>query len=266
MATYLLVWNPERFGSGTTTPELWEHIGLTEDRQLKWSCGNTKRIKIDDRIFFIRLGHRVRGLFASGKAVSDSFEDMHWDPEKARRGNTCQYVTVALDTIPMDVDAILPYEILINEPGLAEMNWSIQRSGIRIPENVVHELELMWREYATPKIDPLPEEVVNPRWLNEGSVRRISVNRYERSARARAECISHHGDACAICGFSFRCRYGEVGSGLIHVHHLKPLSETGEDYVVDPIHDLIPVCPNCHAIIHRKEPPYTIDEVQLFLQ
>jgi 5-methylcytosine-specific restriction enzyme A len=54
--------------------------------------------------------------------------------------------------------------------------------------------------------------------------------------------------------------------GFIHVHHLTPLSSLGTDYEVDPIRDLRPVCPNCHAVLHRREPPYSPEEVQQFLQ
>lgn len=31
---------------------------------------------------------------------------------------------------------------------------------------------------------------------------------------------------------------------------------------IDPISDLRPVCPNCHAMLHKKNPPYTIDELR----
>jgi 5-methylcytosine-specific restriction protein A len=54
-------------------------------------------------------------------------------------------------------------------------------------------------------------------------------------------------------------------TGFTHVHHLKLLSTVGSGYQVDPIEDLRPVCPNCHAVIHRREPPYSIDEVRAFL-
>ncbi|HHO0788469.1 HNH endonuclease [Aeromonas allosaccharophila] len=57
-------------------------------------------------------------------------------------------------------------------------------------------------------------------------------------------------------------KYGELGKGFIHVHHMMPLSEIGEEYVVDPIKDLIPVCPNCHAMLHRRNPPLTIDDLR----
>ena len=46
------------------------------------------------------------------------------------------------------------------------------------------------------------------------------------------------------------------------MHHLLPLSEIKISYVVDPKEDLRPVCPNCHAVIHRRNPPFTLEEVR----
>jgi len=60
--------------------------------------------------------------------------------------------------------------------------------------------------------------------------------------------------------------YGDVGLEFIHVHHLRQLSEVGGEYEIDPITDLRPVCPNCHAIIHRRMPAYSLDEVTKFLR
>ncbi|MDZ4684840.1 MAG: HNH endonuclease [Planctomycetaceae bacterium] len=108
----------------------------------------------------------------------------------------------------------------------------------------------------------LPEEVPSGSAYNEGSVQRILINRYERDPRAREECIRHYGTTCFLCRFDFVAVYGEMMAGFIHVHHLKPLSSVGADYQVDPIEDLRPVCPNCHAVIHRREPPYSFDEVR----
>jgi 5-methylcytosine-specific restriction endonuclease McrA len=100
----------------------------------------------------------------------------------------------------------------------------------------------------------------------EGSVKRVLVNRYERDPGAREMCIRHHGTACSACGFDFTAAYGEVADGFIHVHHLILLSDIGPDYVVNPVEHLRPVCPNCHAIIHRRSPPYSIEDVQRFLE
>lgn len=98
--------------------------------------------------------------------------------------------------------------------------------------------------------------------LVEGAKKRVFVNAYERNLTARAQCLATHGVVCVICGFSFGKRYGLVAEGYIHVHHLKPLSEINTSYIVDPTRDLRPVCPNCHAVIHRRKPPFTLDEVR----
>lgn len=71
---------------------------------------------------------------------------------------------------------------------------------------------------------------------------------------------------CCICGFSFEAFYGEVAKDFIHVHHLNPFAEVGTEHDVDPIEDLRPVCPNCHAVFHIKKPAYSIKEVQDLLK
>ena len=99
----------------------------------------------------------------------------------------------------------------------------------------------------------------------EGALHRVVSSQYERNPAARLACIDHYGAICFVCGFSFEAAYGELGRGFIHVHHLQQLSEIGEEYQVDPIRDLRPVCPNCHAIIHRRRPIYSIEDVREFL-
>ena len=71
--------------------------------------------------------------------------------------------------------------------------------------------------------------------------------------------------SCSVCNFNFGQVFGKLGEGFIHVHHLRPISEIGEEYVVDPIEDLRPVCPNCHAMIHRRSPPLSIQEIKNLL-
>lgn len=98
--------------------------------------------------------------------------------------------------------------------------------------------------------------------FSEGSVTRILVNKYERNIEARNSCIAHHGLDCAACGFNFKVNYGDIGEGFIHVHHLKEISKVGKEYSINAITDLIPVCANCHAMLHKSEPPLTIDELK----
>jgi 5-methylcytosine-specific restriction protein A len=112
----------------------------------------------------------------------------------------------------------------------------------------------------------LPDEVAGSATLVEGAVCRVTVNAYERSPEARRQCIAAHGTACCICGFSFGAAYGEVAEGYIHVHHLRPLSEVGGEYEVDPVEDLRPVCPNCHAVLHLGGRCRSIEEVRELLR
>ncbi len=86
------------------------------------------------------------------------------------------------------------------------------------------------------------------------------VKQYERSRINRAACLEIHGTACRICGFDFGAQFGELGEGFIHVHHVIPVSEMGGSYSLDPGKDLLPVCPNCHAMLHRRRPALTPDE------
>ncbi len=107
----------------------------------------------------------------------------------------------------------------------------------------------------------LAEEFANPHELPEGARKTIVVNAYERDPTARNRCIQKWGAVCSACGFDFAHRYGELGDGFIHVHHLVPLSSIAAEYQLNPERDLRPVCPNCHAMLHRHNPPLTIEQL-----
>lgn len=98
--------------------------------------------------------------------------------------------------------------------------------------------------------------------LPEGAVMRVEVNRYERNRMNRAACIAHNGTSCMVCGFNFSSVYGELGKGFIEVHHKTPVSQMGGAYRLNPVGDLAPVCPNCHAMLHQRNPPFSIDELK----
>ena len=451
MPTFLLTWNPAVWDGEIIDP-------------CDWSCGNNKRIKVGDRLFLIRQGTEPRGMVASGKALSDVFED----DEGVRR------VRMGIDILlDAEIEEIYPRsELIVLNDGLAEpMNWGVRTSGTRIPDAVAARLELSWREFLSGRrgtgsyvaekgftrqtkegfgvttfeafnptidrydhrsaarlfqllwpdavvaravaenlaasvrvahaageacwgitmfahrlrlnvgqvetltlsaeggrylfrsplvfdmphrfeirvsdnpiypavpvpsgvcfvpqselatlpeairnsheayiqaaasfkrsspfkrsfspsvleyielalgttlprpsyapigspgqcVDLLPEELDASLTRIEGARYQITVNAYERDPRARQLCIARHGTTCAICEFSFGAVYGPVAEGFIHVHHLRPLSEIGGEYQVNPIEDLRPVCPNCHAVLHRRVPAFSINEVRAFL-
>lgn len=102
--------------------------------------------------------------------------------------------------------------------------------------------------------------------FREGSVRKVVVNSYERDPRARAVCIQKYGSRCSICEFNFGSTFGKDFEGFIHVHHLRPLAEIGEEYSLNPLEDLRPVCPNCHAAIHIGGVTRSIEEVKELIE
>ena len=108
----------------------------------------------------------------------------------------------------------------------------------------------------------LAEELSTPEKYSEGARVAVTINAYERNPKARAACIGHHGYVCTVCGFDFVRIYGAFGEGFIHVHHVVPIGKIGKEYTIDPIADLVPVCPNCHAMIHRVEPPVTVEQLR----
>ena len=106
------------------------------------------------------------------------------------------------------------------------------------------------------------DDVVIRSRLLEGSPTEVRLTRYERNPAARRACIDHWGPCCCVCGFDFEAVYGQLGADYIHVHHLVPLAEIGEQYEVDAVNDLRPVCPNCHAMLHRQETALTIEKLR----
>lgn len=112
----------------------------------------------------------------------------------------------------------------------------------------------------------IAEEITSTEKFVEGAAKTIQVNTYERNPNARKKCLEYYGAVCCICDFDFGKVYGEKFDDFIHVHHLRPIATIGSTYTFDPIKDLRPVCPNCHAVIHRKNPPYTIKQVERMIK
>jgi hypothetical protein len=110
-----------------------------------------------------------------------------------------------------------------------------------------------------------PTEQAEHRVFQEGRRYPVILDAAERNPKARAACLAHHGSTCKACGFSGMARFGEAGKDLIHVHHLKEMHTQSGVYFVDPIADLVPLCPNCHAMAHRRLPAYSVEELRAML-
>ncbi len=127
-----------------------------------------------------------------------------------------------------------------------------EKDGTALSDDFKYSYALVREIDATSPVECHPEEIPEGVKYFEGAVSYVKVNAYERNPAARDACLEHHGTNCAVCGFNFGAAYGEIGTDFIHVHHLKPLASVKKSYQVDPINDLRPVCPNCHAMLHRS--------------
>jgi 5-methylcytosine-specific restriction protein A len=95
----------------------------------------------------------------------------------------------------------------------------------------------------------------------------VHMNAYENNPEARAICIAHLGSNCRVCAMDFKRSYGAIGEGYIQVHHVLPEGHPQEGYVLDPIRDLVPVCANCHAMLHRgREKARSVDELRRIME
>ena len=264
MATYLLTWNP---GNTDSWPKY--HHDLRRFRRIghldiEWGCGNTRKISAGDRLFLLCQGVEPRGIVAAGYAVAPPALVR----KRGRSSSTARAVKLNFGQL-LDIDSAPVMEVSQIKAGpLSDVNWSTQRSGIALSDHAARALERRWQAHlASLEIanEPLPEEINSSIRLYEGEKKRITVNAYERNPEARRKCIEYHGANCKVCNFDFEDVYGEHGKGFIHVHHTIPLASIRKGYTVDPHKDLVPVCPNCHAMLHRGDKTLTVKQLRRML-
>ncbi len=255
MPAYLLTWNPNSWE--------WTHlrrdvakVARGEAHELTWSCGNTKSIPIGSRVFLLRQGVEPRGIMASGWVTNPTFQHEHWDAERARAGDRANFVRFSVDTI-VDPDIDRPMAVRnLDSAVMRAVNWSTPASGISLREEAALELEGHWAAYMPRGRRDLGAAVTS---ATEGRMTMRLVRHRSRERALRAAKIRGAIEAavdgrlrCEVpnCGFDFEATYGLVGKGYAEVHHIRPLGEV-DGMVRTTLEDLVVVCSNCHAMIHR---------------
>lgn len=229
----------------------------------RWSWG---AVRSDDKVVFLRVwkdeieqynGSQYVQILNNdkwkAKPNSRGYSDRVKHVKMIEQGSQCYLIKCeAVDKIKRRIKNFEKDEVFL---------------GGRIKRNGNCLIELI-RSVPTHQIMPtrLPEEVPATSTYSEGAVQKVQVNKYERCPKARATCIAHHGYTCVVCDFNFGQVYGPLAEKFIHVHHLKQLSKKGGKYEIDPVNDLRPVCPNCHAIIHLNGECRSIEGVRQMLQ
>jgi hypothetical protein len=101
--------------------------------------------------------------------------------------------------------------------------------GYNYTDNIFKEGKMKFRLHLTKERNPSLVKQVKEKWrkANNGDVH------------------------CLACDFSFQKYYGNIGMGYIEAHHLKPISTISPD-TITCFSDLVPVCSNCHRMLHHN--------------
>lgn len=258
MTAVLLGWNPARWDDWQPSyPEAVLEVARTGVFRDRWSVGSSARVSIGADAWLLLQGS-IRGLIGHGTVVSAPYEDAHY----ADAGQTSLYVNVDFDAL-LPVGDQIPVDVLMERAPNA--GWKATFTSARkVPASDEPAIRALWAEYTPDdENDPI---LPQPGTFPEEALTRVVMNRYERDSHARRLCLAHYGTSCAACGFSFEAAFGQAGEGFIHIHHVVPVSQLGPGYELDPIRDLVPLCPNCHYMAHRRSVPYTPSELRRMMK
>lgn len=168
--------------------------------------------------------------------------------------------------VDVDIDILLP----LGEP--VPLDGLPREAAVRFPEpggvallgrSTAEDLRRAWSRGAggTGSGGPLPGS------LPQQALRWSLASRFEHDPDAARICLVHHGTACSVCGLDPEAVFGPEGAGVLQVHHVVPPGILTAEYELDPVTDLVPLCPTCHAMAHNRFPdPYTPAELRRLLE
>lgn len=260
--TFLLTWNPVKKVPMAEILEVRERLAAGELCGGYWTCRSVNKVRAGDRFLMLRQGHLPRGIIGSGWIRTDA-----WDFED----DATPYVDILWRRL---VDPERPLDPTTIQ-GAEHVHWKPNGSGIELPEDAFDAVWAAWEAHsandhaaplplhlpsseneapsASTAGKPAPEE--DAASSVEGRLIESWSSRRERDPANRARCLAAHGYRCAVCAMSFAEEYGEIGEGFIHIHHENPLAASDDDTGAeqDPVTLMKPVCPNCHAMLHRGQ-------------
>ncbi|MET4061940.1 5-methylcytosine-specific restriction protein A [Arthrobacter sp. UYP6] len=268
MAAVVLGWNPATaFGAGPGRTDFAAAAATVDSTGLfgtRWRVGRGQRLDLGTDVWLFAQGRHGRGLLGHGIVASAP------QPGAALPARLGLLAGIVFDLLLTPGDA-LPAELLT--ASVPDLNWNAVRStGTIVPAQAQASLRSAWASYL--RSLPVPEgwqgavdpTIPLPGSMPQDTLRQVAVNRFEHDPDAVQRCVAFHGTSCAACGLSMQQIYGPAGAEYIQVHHIVPPAAIGPDYVLDPVSDLLPMCPNCHAMSHRGAPdPYTPAELRQML-
>ncbi len=223
----------------------FEHYGFIDWRQgnTKYEVGDTVYIYCTRPLMMLQYKCKVERIDLDFEQIRDD-EEYWYDKEEYQKSKGGKYMTLRL------VEQISNNYMKLDNLKANGLKAAPQ-GPVKIKEG---DLLSYIEKYFTDNYqsDYFPDMISEDMLDYEGAQKRILVNKYERSSKARENAIRYHGLNCQICGLNFKEMYGEIGEDFIHIHHLIPIHEIGSNYKINYKKDLIPVCPNCHSMLHRQ--------------
>ncbi len=268
MAAIILVWKLDR-RDGWNYAAAVEHVSETGQFLTEWTVAGPDQMPAGTEVWLWLQARTRCGLLGHGTLVSGA---LHREPEAA--GETelgtpgagggslhtdTRHIAVAFDALIPSGDEL---PLALFEDVEPDIPWVAPTRPVTILDPLLEaKIRTVWRGYG-PSRPSSPGHLI-PGSYPEQATRRVQVNRFESSPEAQRICIAHHGTSCAACGLSFESTYGGAAAGFIEVHHLVPPELLGSDYQLDPVADLVPLCPNCHAMAHLGvATPLTVAELR----
>ncbi|ONI41703.1 hypothetical protein AN640_07780 [Candidatus Epulonipiscium fishelsonii] len=130
---------------------------------------------------------------------------------------------------------------------------------IKQDNNTVTEKEKMDTSYTKEKIDNIIEKANS---ISSFKEEKVEIEKIKIWEDLKTVCLDYYGAICEVCGIDYGYTYGNQFERYIDIHNLKSTHKEDDNLDINPEEDLVPVCHNCHFIMHTKQPCYTIDEMK----
>jgi len=245
MSTYLLTWNPQRTPFDNF-PTYVRRLATGKSIVFRWSCGNTRSIHEDARVFLLRQRADKPGIVGSGRVTEGSYEGEHWEPAKRRQGSKAWYVNVKWDALLLPEDGLSSSELI--KGIVPETRVNTQASGVILELESSEKLEKRWAAHCrtshfSAPIGPSPVSAWEGNRVEYRAYRRKRHHRLMQAARRAAKGI------CAVCEVDYSKILNGKGVRVLQVHHKHQLGQLDTPRL-NSSDDLVVVCANCHALIH----------------
>jgi 5-methylcytosine-specific restriction protein A len=256
MSSYLITFKPatENPGRGWPLDSLRKLIfDIESDKQAEepWRFASRKAVREGDPVFLLVQGKLGPAIIGHGLVSRIPTKD-----EPA--------IILFDQLVDPTKESLIGREKLL---GLRDSKslWRSQASGVKIREDITLQLEEFLNQHPS-GVNPniFRKVLIDDHTYLEGRVRQVTMNLAERNPQARKDAIHRHGVVCTVCDFDFEKVFGPLGKGFIHFHHTSPIAGRS-GHSKTSLDELLPVCPNCHSMLHRNKIPLSVSELRRIL-